>query len=296
MSHPSSFARPGGLGIAVACILFASCADDATRSTSATVEPTSPTTVVTTVAATTASTAPSSTTPTATDPPNPFTDPEIAERLLLDPEEYGEGWQLLQFKPYVLDEQLADSIPACGGFFRSVFQSDQAPNTTAWRYFHAPPGRPAAMGQFVIVFPTESAAMTTFDGMTDPSFEACMKEYFPRTPFMETMYCCDPGIPATPPLLGERVVPGALGVSADFPADGIVFRSDTDQYWTDASGALHGPEVVNSVVIRIGRTISMFEVIMVDEFGVPFVTSEQFQHAIGVAIDRARHALGGVEH
>lgn len=224
---------------------------------------------------------------------NPFTDGEIASRLLLDPEEYGPGWQPLQFKSYEFDETIATSVPGCSAFIDTVFASDEPPNATAHRYFHAPPGRSAAMGQFVIVFPTEESAKTTFAALSNPVFvDECIHQYLDLTEFVTSgVYCCDPNVVATPPTLGTLNPPGDT-----LRADEVVFRTDPNQFWTDAAGEMHGPEVIDSATVRVGRTITMIETITVDEFGEAFVAEEQFHRAIAWIVDRARHALGGVEH
>ena len=42
--------------------------------------------------------------------------------------------------------------------------------------------------------------------------------------------------------------------------------------------------------------VVLMEAIITDEFGAPFISREQFRLATATAIERAIHALGGVEH
>ena len=159
-----------------------------------------PTTARETTAPSTSAAAPTSmspeTAPPTTDIENPFTDAEIATRILLDPEEYGADWQLFSnYKAVTLDAALAEQIEGCARFAEIVFESGAGPGVTASRWFHAPPGRSGAMSQYVVVLATEAAAVAMFDATVDPDFRS---ECF--VPYVElaadpTGYCCDPTVP-----------------------------------------------------------------------------------------------------
>jgi hypothetical protein len=224
---------------------------------------------------------------------NAFSDAEIADRVLLDGDEYSPGWQVLAFKQYVWDEQMAATMPGCAGYVDSVFGTDDAPNTTAARWFHAPPGRAAAMGEWVAVLPTEADATTLFDAVTAPDFVAdCRLPYIDATQVSPELYCCDVSVAAVPPVYPDAVD----GYDPVLGYDQLEYRTDPAQYWTDSAAVLHGPETVDSVAVRVGRVVVMMEAIITDEFGEPFIPREQFRLATATVIERAIHALGGVEH
>ena len=109
-------------------------------------------------------------------------------------------------------EQVAATVPGCAAYVDSVFASDDAPNTTAARWFHAPPGRAGAMGQWVVVLPTEADVTTLFDAVTAPDFVAgCRLPYMEAAKASPVLYCCDTSVPAVPPVYPdavERVRPG----------------------------------------------------------------------------------------
>jgi hypothetical protein len=230
--------------------------------------------------------------PTTTEWVNPFSDSEIAERLLLDPDEYGPDWQLFQsFKDVVFDAGVAATIQDCKAFVDSVFKSDDAPNAFNWRWFHAPPGLFGAMSQAVIVFPSEAAAQAMFDATVDPAFaNTCLPAYREALNVTDDLYCCDPATPFTPALLGELIP-----TVDTMHADDIAFRS-SEEYWEDSTGTRHGPDSIQNATVRVGRTVTIIETLLTDGSGTTVNTEEQFHRAIGSCVDRARHALGGVDH
>lgn len=236
--------------------------------------------------------APTTAAPTTTEWANPFSDAEIAERLLLDPDEYGPGWQLFQsFKDVVFDAGVAATAEGCEAFVDSVFKSDDAPATSNWRWFHAPPGLFGAMSQVVIVFPSEAAAQAMFDATVDPAFAStCLPAYREALNVTDELYCCDPATPFTPALFGEPIP-----TVDTMHADDIAFRSYED-YWEDSTGTRHGPDSVQNATVRVGRTVTIIETLLTDGSGTIVNTEEQFRRAIGWYVDRARHALGGVDH
>jgi hypothetical protein len=224
---------------------------------------------------------------------NAFSDVEIADRMLLDGDEYSPGWQVLAFKQYLWDQQVAATVPGCATYIDSVFSADDPPNTTATRWFHAPPGRAGAMGQWVVVLPTEADATTLFDAVTAPDFVAdCRLPYMDAAKASPELFCCDPSVAAVPPVYPDAVD----GYDPVLGYDQLEYRTDPAQYWTDSAGVLHGPETVDSVAVRVGRVVVMMEAIITDEFGEPFIPREQFRLATATVIERAIHALGGVEH
>ena len=230
--------------------------------------------------------------PTTTEWVNPFSDAEIASRLILDVDEYAPGWQIFEaFRAPALDQELAASIPSCSSFVSSVFESDETPNTVAWRWFHTPPGQYGAMNQTVIVFPSDESAQTMFAATVDPAFTgACVPAYRDRLAESGGLYCRDPAIPFFPSFNGEPIP-----TLDTMHADDIAFRS-FEEYWEDGAGTLHGPDSLQFVTVRVGRTVSIIETKLADETGATFNTEEQFHRAIGAFVDRARHALGGVDH
>jgi hypothetical protein len=223
---------------------------------------------------------------------NPFTDAEIADRLLLDPDEYGAGWQLFQFKNVTLDRSAASTIPGCAGYLDTVFESPDRPAATNHRWFHAPQGRSGAMSQYVVVFPTEEAAIAMFEATTEPDFQADCFQPYKQVVAPPEVFCCDPNEDFPAPLWAGT----SATTDTTLGADDLAIRTDNAQTWTDAAGTIHGPELFDSATIRVGRTITVVEAIKVDEFGQPFITDEQFHHAIATASERAIHALGGVNH
>lgn len=221
--------------------------------------------------------------PTTTEWVNPFSDSEIAERLLLDPDEYGPDWQLfMNFGEIEFDAEFAATIPACEPFVASVFESDDSPNAFNWRWFHAPAGKYGAMSQAVIVFPSDDAAQATFEAMADPAFNGqCLPAYQDGVS----------GATIFPlALLGESIP--ALDARN---ADEIAFRSRIE-FWEDNAGTRHGPDSLLNATVRVGRAIAMIETLLTDGSGATINTEEQFLRAIGAFVDRARHALGGVDH
>ena len=72
------------------------------------------------------------------------------------------------------------------------------------------------------------------------------------------------------------------------------WRSDSDsQYWEDFSGELHGPEIIVSATVRIGRAITIMEAITTDALGATIVSEDQFHTAITTAVQHARAAMSG---
>jgi hypothetical protein len=257
----------------------------ATRDTTSTrdvaVEPTIP-------MGTVAPPAESSTTSTVFD--NPFSDAEIADRLLLDPDEYATGWQLLQSKNVTLDRTIATTVPGCAAYLDTVFESPERPAVTNHRWFGAPPGRLGAMSQYVVVFPTEAAAMAMFEATTSTRFQADCFQPYKQLAIPDGGFCCDPNDDFPAPLWDGT----PATTDTTLGADDLAIRTDNAQQWTDAAGTVHGPELFDSATIRVGRTITVIEAIKVDEFGQPFITDEEFHHAIATASERARHALAGL--
>ncbi len=244
-------------------------------------------TTVETGAATTTTTEAATTTSVSV---NPFSDAEIATKVLLDADEYGAGWQLFDFKKIALDATAAAEIPGCATFIDTVFESDARPAVTAGRWFHAPPGRKAAMSQYVVVFPTDAAAEAMFAATVDPAFRSdCFVPYAKATGSPDG-FCCDPTVPFPGAFWGEPVESTKTLGSSD-----IQFRH-AGEYWTDAAGTNHGVEQFDEATVRVGRVISVIEAIKVDEFGEPFVTDAEFDQAIATISERAIHALGGVIH
>jgi hypothetical protein len=230
----------------------------------------------------------SSTTSTVFD--NPFTDAEIADRLLLDPDEYATGWQLFQHKNVTLDRSIATAVPGCAAYLDTVFEGPNRPAVTNHRWFGAPQGRSGAMSQYVVVFPTDEAAIAMFDATTSTGFQADCFQPYKQLVIPENGPCCDPADDFPAPLWEGT----PLVSDTTLGADDLAIRTDNAQTWTDAAGTIHGPELFDSATIRVGRTITVVEAIKVDEFGQPFITDEQFQHAIATVSERARAALKGL--
>lgn len=272
--------------IAVALPLLGSCAATEAGTESASSDTTAIAPPPTTVAA------PSESSTTSTVFDNPFSDAEIADRVLLDPDEYGTDWQLFQFKNVSLDRAIAATIPGCAAYLDTVFESPDRPAVTNHRWFHAPQGRAGAMSQYVVVFPTEDAAVAMLEATNDSNFQGDCFQPYRQFVFPADDYCCDPGDDFPAPLWNGTLV----STDTKFGADDLVIRRDDTQRWNDAAGVAHGPETVDSATIRVGRTIAVLEAIRVDEFGQPFVTDEQFHLAIASISERALHALGGVNH
>ncbi len=280
--------------IAVGAIAITGCANTTSPTTAPPTSPTTPATArpVTTAPPSTTTLEPTTTAPAATTSAfvNPFSDAEIAARVLLDAEEYANGWQLFEFKKLVLDASVASAIPGCSRYLGTIFESEDRPATTAGRWFHAPPGRKAAMSQYVVVFPTDTAAEVMFEATLEPAFRHdCFAPYYDPSRSSDG-FCCNPTDLAAAPLHGEPVESTKTLGSND-----IQFRTDT-QYWNDAAGTRHGPEKVDSATIRVGRVICVIEAIKTDEFGAPLVTDAEFDKAIATVSERAIHALGGVNH
>lgn len=285
------------MGTLSMCLVFAGCGEDgaaggaapgsvttAGAQVVATAPPVSPNAPVSTISPSSA--------PTTTQWVNPFSDAEIAERLLLDADEYAPNWQIFQgFKNVVFDAGVAATIDDCAAFVESVFKSDDAPNAFNWRWFHAPPGLYGAMSQAVIVFPSEAAAQTMFNATVDPAFnKRCLPAYRRGLAVTTDLYCCDPATPFTPSLLGEPIP-----TVDTMHADDLALHSYED-YWEDGTGALHGPDSVENATVRVGRTVTIIETLLTDGSGTTVNTEDQFHRAIGAYVDRARHALGGVDH
>lgn len=230
--------------------------------------------------------------PTTTEFANPFSDAEIATRLLLTAGEYAPDWQLFEgFKRAALDADLASTVPACEPYIGSVFASDDPPNSIDTRWFHTPPGLFGAMSEVVIVFPSDQAAQTMFDASTDPAFiDGCLADY--RTALNPTgdLYCCDPAVPSTPSMLGTPIP-----TDDKLHADDLAIRS-FEEVWEDGPGTLHGTDHLEAATVLVGRTVAVIETLLTDGSGAVINTEEQFHHAIGAYVDRARHALGGVDH
>lgn len=271
--------------------IFAACSTPESTTTASTISAATDVTETTPVPTTTiTNTAGEEVETTASEFVNPFTDSEIATRVLLDAEEYGAGWQQFDFKKLVMDASVASAIPGCAPYLGTVFESEARPAVTAGRWFHAPPGRKAAMSEYVVVFPTDAAAEAMFEATLEEAFRhECFASYYDPSKASDG-FCCNPQDIAAAPLHGEPVESTKTLGSND-----IQFRTDT-QYWSDAAGTRHGPEKVDSATIRLGRVIAVIETIKIDEFGAPLVSDAEFNTAIATISERAIHALGGVNH
>ena len=104
-------------------------------------------------------------------------DEEIAAAVLLDAEEYGEGWIQTAFKDVVLDRSLAAEVPACAPYLDTVFEGPARPADSALRHFYLG-SVPAATRQYVLVFPTDAAAGDFFNATATPTFRGdCLEPY-----------------------------------------------------------------------------------------------------------------------
>lgn len=229
----------------------------------------------------------SSTTTTPFD--NPLSDAEIADAVLLDPDEYATEWWLLQYKNVTLDRSIAATVLGCTSYLDTVFESPDRPAVTNHRWFGAPPNRAGAMSQYVVVFPTDEAAVAMFEATTSDSFQADCFQPYRQLVAPDGSFCCDPNDDFPAPLWdGTPVITDTM-----LGSDDLAIRRDT-QTWTDEAGTVHGPESVDSAIMHVGRVLIVLEAIKVDEFGQTFVTDDQFHHAIATASDRARRALVGL--
>jgi hypothetical protein len=225
------------------------------------------------------------TTPPTTVPYDPVGDAVIARSILLEAEEYAPNFSQIDFKDVVLDRAIAEDVPGCSAFLDAVFESPDRQAVTSWRSFFSP--LPAVLSEYVVVFPTETAAEAMFDGMADPTFlDGCSQPYFDLLVERNGDFCCDPDVSGPPPILGRPVL-----AAETFSADDVQLRASEESY-TDESG-VHGPETFLKAMVRVGRAVVIIEAITKDEFGNPVITEDQFHGAITTTVTKARAALEG---
>jgi hypothetical protein len=243
-----------------------------------TLPPVSPTTTPPT-------TTPPTTTPPTTTPYDPVGDALIARSILLEAEEYAPNFAQIDFKDVVLDRAIAEDVPGCSAFLDAVFESPDRQAVTSWRSFFSP--LPAILSEYVVVFPTETAAEAMFDGIADPTFlDGCFQPYFDVVVERNGDFCCDPDVAGPPPILGQPVL-----AAETFGADDVQLRASEESY-TNETG-VHGPETFLKATVRVGRAIVIIEAITKDEFGNPVITEDQFHAAITTTVTKARAALEG---
>jgi hypothetical protein len=230
-------------------------------------------------------TTPPTTTPPTTTPYDPVGDAVIARSILLEAEEYSPNFSKIDFKDVVLDRAIAEDVPGCSAFLNAVFESPDRQAVTSWRSFYSP--LPAILSEYVVVFPTETAAEAMFNGMADPTFlDGCFQPYFDLLGERNGDYCCDPDVAGPPPILGQPVLAAEM-----FGADDVQLRASEESY-TNETGP-HGPETFLKATVRVGRAIVIIEAITKDEFGNPVITEDQFHAAITTTVTKARAALEG---
>ncbi len=220
---------------------------------------------------------------------NPLSDTQIAESVLLSAEEYASGWTINRSVPMdvVLDRRIAASVPGCAASLDIVFEGDLRPAAVSHRWFFGPSGRPALLSQYVVVLGSDTAAEAMFDATLDPAFNSdCYPQYVELLGVGSTPYCCDED-PFAVPLSGQPIIS-----SDKRGADDIAYRTNSGS-WTDSDGTVHGPETFNTVMVRVGRIITVIETITTDEFGREYVDDAQFHAAIEAAVLRAKSALAG---
>jgi hypothetical protein len=228
-------------------------------------------------------TVPGPTSPPATIPVStttttePFlSDDNAASRTLLGFADYVPGFTPLpDWLPVTLDGSVAEQLPACQQFARTVFESESRPAVIKSRVFENDDGTyPYLMVQYVAVHPTVTQAARMLDGMQDPEFLAeCVPAYTAtRPPCSQTTCDVENWFPIYTGVTELETPSIATG------ADDVWVRRYTGSPVTDAQGVTHdNPGEFAFAAVRVGRIVATIDVVLIDFDGRRVATVDDFQ-------------------